>query len=65
MEENMAVNVQCLVKNIFSLKVSWQTDWLQSSGGWRTPIWNRRGCSSEILNLTPKGDQSGRGLSKF
>ena len=37
-----------------------------------TPIWNRRGCSSEILNLTwlklfvtPKGDQSGRGLSKF
>ena len=30
-----------------------------------TPIWHRRGCSSEILNLTPKGDQSGRGLSKF
>ena len=41
------------------------------------PIWNRRGCSSEILNLketiwawlklfvTPKGDESGRGLSKF
>ena len=28
-------------------------------------MWNRRGCSSEILNLTPKGDQSGRGLSKF
>ena len=34
-------------------------------GGGGTPIWNRRGCSSEILNLTPKGDQSGRGLSKF
>ena len=30
-----------------------------------TPIWNRRECSLEILNLTPKGDQSGRGLSKF
>ena len=30
-----------------------------------TPIWNRRVCSSEILNLTPKGDQSGCGLSKF
>ena len=29
-------------------------------GGGGTPIWNRRGCSSEILNLTPKGDQSGR-----
>ena len=23
------------------------------------PIWNRRGCSSEILNLTPKGDHLG------
>ena len=33
--------------------------------GGGTPIWNRRGCSSEILNLTPKGDQSGRDLSKF
>ena len=32
-------------------------------GGWKTPIWNRRGCSSEILNSTPKGDQSGRGSS--
>ena len=48
----------------------------EGKGG--TPIWNRRGCSSEILNLTPKGDhlgvvklfvtpkgdQSGRGLRK-
>ena len=25
----------------------------------KTPIWNRRGCSSEILNLTPKGDHLG------
>ena len=25
----------------------------------RTPIWNRRGCSSEILNLTLKGDHLG------
>ena len=44
-----------------------------------TPMWNRRGCLLENLNLTPKGDhlgvaqafltpkvdQSGRGLSKF
>ena len=36
-----------------------------SPGGGGTPMRNRRGCSSEILNLTPKGDQSGRGLSKF
>ena len=27
--------------------------------GGATPIWNRRGCSSEILDLTPKGDQLG------
>ena len=27
------------------------------------PIWSGRGCSSEILNLTPKRDQSGRGRS--
>ena len=32
-------------------------------GGGRTPIWKGRGCSSEILNLTPKRDQSGRGGS--
>ena len=28
-------------------------------GGWGTPRWNRQGCSSEILNLTPKGDHLG------
>ena len=28
-------------------------------GGGGTPIWNRRGCLSEILNLTPKGDHLG------
>ena len=27
--------------------------------GGGTPIWSRRGCSSEILNLTPKGDRLG------
>ena len=37
----------------------------ERGGGGGTPIWNRRGCSSEILNLTRKGDQSGCGLSKF
>jgi len=26
-------------------------------GGGGTPIWSRRECSSEILNLTPKRDQ--------
>ena len=31
----------------------------QEARGGRTPIWNRRGCSSEILNLTPKGDHLG------
>ena len=28
-------------------------------GGEGTPIWNRRECSSEILNLTPTGDHLG------
>ena len=28
-------------------------------GGGGTPIWNRRGCLSEMLNLTPKGDHLG------
>ena len=27
--------------------------------GGGTPIWNRQGCSLEILNLTPKGDHLG------
>ena len=31
----------------------------------RTLIWNRRGCSSEILNLSPKGYHLGCGISKF
>ena len=34
-----------------------QTDTFTSGGG--TPIWNRQGCSLEILNLTPKGDHLG------
>ena len=56
-----------------------QLEFRPGEGGGGTPIWNRRGRSSEILNLTPKGDhlgvaqafrdakgdQSGRGLSKF
>ena len=31
----------------------------QLPGGPKTPIWNRQGCSSEILNLTTKGDHLG------
>ena len=30
-----------------------------------TPMWRGRGSSSEILNLTPKIDQSGRGRSLY
>ena len=33
--------------------------WGWAPGGGGTPIWNRRECSSEILNLTPKGDHLG------
>ena len=40
-----------------SLLLHWHlTDCFRVGG---TPIWNRRGCSSEILNLTPKGDHLG------
>ena len=33
--------------------------------GGGTPIWNRRECESEILNLTPKGDHRSRRGSSF
>ena len=48
----------------YSLQYSQQYSqflWGNRPGG--TPIWKGRGCSSEILNLTPKRDQSGRGRS--
>ena len=34
-------------------------------GGGGTPIWNRRKCSSEILNLTSKGDHLGVAKANF
>ena len=37
--------------------------WKRLPGG--TFIWKGRGYSSQILNLTPKGDQSGRGPTFF
>ena len=42
---------------------SWKTT--RGGGGGGLHYGNRRGCSSEMLNLTPKGDQSGRALSKI
>ena len=44
--------------------VSRDTLWEYSLGG-GLPYETDGDCSSEILNLTPKGDQFGRGLSKF
>ena len=38
----------------FKAKVP-DTGWIVTEG---SIGWNRRGCSSEILNLTPKGDQT-------
>ena len=63
----------------FPLDPGWGGGTPRPRVGGRTPIWNRQGCSSEILNLTPKGDhlgvvqafcdpeedQSGRGLCRF
>ena len=37
----------------------------KTPGGGGAPIWNRRVCSSEILNLTPKGDHLGVALANF
>ena len=37
----------------------WKRPQDPGGGGGENPIWNRRGCSSEILNLTPKGDHLG------
>ena len=34
-------------------------------GGGGTPIWNRRVCSSVILNLIPKGDHLGVAQANF
>ena len=46
-----------------SQKVSFSGSFFPGGGGGGTPIWKGRGCSSEIFNLTPKRDQSGRGRS--
>ena len=53
-----------IVRNTVEAKTSWKNtkanERLKKAafpGG--TPIWNRRGCSSEILNLTRKGDHLG------
>ena len=46
------------VKNCVTYECSTQdTGTHPGRGG--TPIWNRQGCSSEILNLTSKGDHLG------
>ena len=42
----------------YSFKI-YQQHHLSGPGGGGTPIWNRRACSSVILNLTPKGDNLG------
>ena len=57
--------VDFVKKIIFVFKAySDLVNWLEpQGGGGGIPIWNRRGCSSEIFNLTPKGDHPGRGSS--
>ena len=53
--------VDFVKKIIFVFKAySDLVNWLEpQGGGGGIPIWNIRGCTSEILNLTPKGDHLG------
>ena len=59
-----SLKFDCFSSSLFIIREYDAEMWHDNPGG-KTPIWNRRGCSSEILNLTPEGDQSGRDLSKF
>ena len=45
----------CFIDNNFDI-FTYVTELYTSRPGGGTPIWNRRGCSSEIFNLTPKRD---------
>ena len=66
LKENEKLQANCSLNSLpFVPSTGWRAFPSQNPGGGGTPMRNRRGCSSEILNLTPKGDQSGRGLSKF
>ena len=47
-----------LIRTRFGVRRRFKRSAVRVPGG-GTPIWNRRGCSSEILNLTPKGDHLG------
>jgi len=58
---NLTVGFQQELK--ISVKLPGVREAVFPGGGGGTPIWSGRGCSSEILNLTPKRDQSGRGRS--
>ena len=52
-ENVLQMTLVCARSQFFYEKISYP------GGGGGAPIWNRRGCSSEILNLTPKGDHLG------
>ena len=39
------------------LSIFQNTEYIKIVQNGGTPIWNRQGCSSRILNLTPKGDR--------
>ena len=59
-------------KQVKAVKASCQIHWFMGEEAGvkplfilRTPIWNRRVCSSKMLNLTPKGDHLGVAYANF
>ena len=51
-------NALCLSYILYiMLQKAFELGFTLGRGG--TPIWNRHGCSTEILNLTSKGDHLG------
>ena len=57
--------IQCDIRPSHPIMTGFSIYAVPSLPGGGNPIWKGRGCSSEILNLTPKGDQSGRGPTFF
>ena len=58
MAEFFQFNSNCM-SVIFNIRKSFLFYLTAIRPGGGTPIWNRQGCSSEIFNLTPKGDHLG------
>ena len=57
LKSRIAVSFTCMIQEVETRKLKHWVVIRNPPAG--TPIWNRRGCSSEILSLTPKGNHVG------